>query len=65
MHALRLAPWNDLQMLKSTFEKYKDEIGAVIIESIMCDSGPILPDKSYLEGVRKLTKEYGIVLIFD
>jgi len=62
---LIVLPWNDLEILKSTFEKYKDEIAAVIMEPIMCDSGPILPDKAYLEGVRKLTNEYGIVLIFD
>lgn len=62
---LIVLPWNDLEILKSTFEKYKEEIAAVIMEPIMCDSGPILPDKTYLEGVRKLTKEYKIVLIFD
>lgn len=62
---LIVLPWNDLEVLKSTFENFQNEIAAVIMEPIMCDSGPILPDKAYLDGVRKLTKEYGIVLIFD
>ena len=31
----------------------------------MCDSGPILPKPGYLEGVREVTRKYGVLLIFD
>lgn len=62
---LIVLPWNDLDLLESVFQEKKDEIAAVIMEPVMCDSGPILPLPGYLEGVRKLTKEYGILLIFD
>lgn len=62
---LIVLPWNDLAILEKTFQDQKDKIAAVIMEPIMCDSGPILPLPGYLEGVRKLTRDYGILLIFD
>ena len=46
-------------------KEHSDEIAAVITEPIMCDSGPILPKPGFLQGLRKLTEKYGIVLIFD
>lgn len=62
---LMILPWNDLELLEKTFREHANEIAAVIMEPVMCDSGPILPLPGYLEGVRKLTKQYGILLIFD
>lgn len=62
---LFVLPWNDLDILEKYLKKYSDQIAAVIMEPIMCDSGPILPKKGYLEGVRELTKKYGVLLIFD
>ena len=62
---LIVLPWNDLELLERTFQKMGKEIAAVIMEPVMCDSGPILPLPGYLEGVRRLTKQYGILLIFD
>ena len=41
------------------------EIAAVLMEPCMCDSGPILPKPGYLEGVREVTRKYGVLLIFD
>lgn len=58
-------PWNDLVMLERTLKHHGAEIAAIIMEPLMCDSGPILPAKGYLEGVRKLATEYEVVLIFD
>ena len=31
----------------------------------MGNIGPVLPEKGYLEGVRRLTKEHDVLLIFD
>ena len=62
---LIIAPWNDLDYLEKIMKEQGDEIAAVITEPIMCDSGPILPKKGFLQGLRELTKKYGIVLIFD
>lgn len=62
---LIVLPWNDLGLLEETLRRQGEEIAAVMMEPCMCDSGPILPKAGYLEGVRKLTKEHGVLLIFD
>lgn len=62
---LIVLPWNDLEILEKYLKEESNEIAAVIMEPIMCDSGPVLPKEGYLEGVRKLTEKYGVLLIFD
>lgn len=58
-------PFNDLQAFKKICEKAGKQIACVILEPVIGNSGCILPRSGYLEGVRKITKKYGIVLIFD
>lgn len=68
LHALEeiiLVPWNDPEALAKTLEEHKGEIAAVISEPVMCNTGCILPKAGYLEKMRELTKEHGIVMILD
>ena len=58
-------PWNDLLLLEDTIKAHHHELAAIITEPVMCNSGCILPEEGYLEGVRRLCDEYGITLIFD
>ncbi|WP_299534479.1 aspartate aminotransferase family protein [Ulvibacterium sp.] len=58
-------PWNDLELVKKTFEMHHDTIAAIITEPIMCNSGCILPEEGFLEGLRELCDDYGAALIFD
>jgi glutamate-1-semialdehyde 2,1-aminomutase len=58
-------PFNDFEALEETLEKEGNEIAAVIIEPVIANSGLILPEKGYLKFLRKLTRDYGVVLIFD
>ncbi|GAA4749775.1 aspartate aminotransferase family protein [Flavisolibacter ginsenosidimutans] len=58
-------PWNDLQLLKETLAKHHDEIAAIITEPVMCNNGCIVPNKGFLQGLRKLCDQYGITLILD
>jgi len=58
-------PWNDLEVLEGAVNKNKGEIAAVIMEPIMCNTGCILPQEGYLEGVQEVCRRKGIVLIFD
>ncbi|MFD0616667.1 aspartate aminotransferase family protein [Paenibacillus sp. GCM10027629] len=60
-----LLPWNDPDALETTLRSHADEIAAVISEPIMCNSGCLMPKLGYLEQMRQLTEELGIVLIFD
>jgi glutamate-1-semialdehyde 2,1-aminomutase len=58
-------PYNNIQALEETFKREGHEIAAVIIEPVIANSGLILPARGYLEYLRKLTSDYGAVLIFD
>ncbi len=58
-------PFNDTEALTETIEKNQDDMAAVIIEPVMGNIGPILPEDDYLKDVRKVTEENDVVLIFD
>ena len=59
------APYNDLEAVKKIFEENKGEIAGVILEPVVGNSGFIVPDKSFLEGLRELTTAEGALLTFD
>ena len=58
-------PFNDPQALKTTVEANQDEIACLILEPIMGNMGIIPPNDGYLDALREITEENGIVLIFD
>jgi glutamate-1-semialdehyde 2,1-aminomutase len=57
--------YNDLAAFRNVCRKAGKQIACVIIEPVVGNSGCILPRPGYLEGLRRITKQYGIVLIFD
>lgn len=59
------APYNDLDAVKQLVATHKGEIAAIIIEPVAGNMGCILPQPGFLEGLRKLCTEEGIVFIFD
>ncbi|MGC9503757.1 glutamate-1-semialdehyde 2,1-aminomutase [Baaleninema sp.] len=59
------APYNDLEAVKALFEENPEDIAGVILEPVVGNSGFILPDAGFLEGLRELTQEYGALLVFD
>lgn len=60
-----VVPFNDEEALSEIIEKEGDNIACIIMEVVMGNIGFVPPNKGYLEFVRKITEEYGIVLIFD
>jgi glutamate-1-semialdehyde 2,1-aminomutase len=60
-----LLPWNDIEALEEVLKKYGEEVALVIMEPILCNAGCCPPRPGYLEKVRQLCTEYGIVLCFD
>lgn len=60
-----LVPFNDEEAVAELIESEKDEIAAIIVEPVMGNIGCIPPKKGYLEFLRKITSENGIILIFD
>jgi glutamate-1-semialdehyde 2,1-aminomutase len=60
-----VVPWNDLEAVERAIDTYRGQIAAVITEGIMGNMGVIPPDAGYLQGLRELTHEKGILLILD
>jgi glutamate-1-semialdehyde 2,1-aminomutase len=59
------ASYNNLEEVEQLIKKYPRDIAAIIIEPVAGNMGCILPATGYLQGLRKLCTQYGIVLIFD
>ncbi len=59
------APYNDLEAVQQLVHENKGEIAAIIIEPVAGNMGCILPQPGFLEGLRKICDEEGIVYIFD
>lgn len=62
---LIILPWNDIAALRAALEREGDQIAAVLSEPIMCNTGCILPEPGYLEAMRELTRQHGVLLILD
>ncbi|TLS53518.1 glutamate-1-semialdehyde-2,1-aminomutase [Paenibacillus antri] len=58
-------PYNDAASLRLAFEKYGEQIAAVIIEPIGGNMGVVPPLPGFLEEIRSITTQYGALLIFD
>ena len=57
-----IAPFNDIETTSAIIERYHDELGGVIVEPFQ----RIIPPKpGFLQGLRDVTQQYGIPLIFD
>lgn len=57
-------PYNDPEALEALVSK-NDDVAAFILEPVMGNIGPILPEKDYLGEVRKITAENDVLLIMD
>ncbi|RMG05574.1 MAG: glutamate-1-semialdehyde-2,1-aminomutase [Nitrospirae bacterium] len=58
-------PFNNLDAVRKVVEKEWKNIACIILEPVVGNMGCVLPRRGFLSGLRKLTKQYGIVLIFD
>jgi len=60
-----VVPYNNVDALERVFKAHKDEIACFMLEPVLENIGIVVPDEGYLERVRELCDDYGIVLIFD
>jgi glutamate-1-semialdehyde 2,1-aminomutase len=60
-----VAPYNDLAALSDAFRRYPDQIAAVIVEPVAGNMGLVPPAEGFLEGLRRVTREQGALLVFD
>ena len=57
-----VAPFNDLDTVASLVREHKDELAGIIVEPFQ---RLVPPKPGFLEGLRKLTEQNGLLLIFD
>jgi glutamate-1-semialdehyde 2,1-aminomutase len=57
-----VAPFNDLEVVASLVREHKDELAGVIVEPFQRIIPPV---PGFLEGLRKITAEHGVLLIYD
>ena len=60
-----IVKYNDLEDLENIIKKESGNISCLIVEPILGNYGLVLPEKNYLNNLRKVTRENDIILIFD
>jgi glutamate-1-semialdehyde 2,1-aminomutase len=60
-----VAPYNDSKAMADLFNRYSNDIAAVIIEPVAANMGVVPPKADYLDQLRELTSTAGSLLIFD
>lgn len=58
-------PYNNLDAVRETVSANRGEIACVVVEPVAGNMGVVPPEKGFLEGLREITANEGIVLIFD
>jgi glutamate-1-semialdehyde 2,1-aminomutase len=60
----RQVPYNDAEALESLLTLHTD-VAALIIEPVLGNIGPVLPEDNYLQSIREITRAHDVLLIFD
>jgi glutamate-1-semialdehyde 2,1-aminomutase len=60
-----VAPYNDIDAVEALFERWADEIAAVIVEPVAANMGVVSPAAGFLEMLRTYCSDNGALLIFD
>jgi glutamate-1-semialdehyde 2,1-aminomutase len=60
-----VAPYNNSEAVDRLFGSYPAEIAAVIVEPVAANMGVVPPQPGFLDSLRRLTADYGALLIFD
>jgi glutamate-1-semialdehyde 2,1-aminomutase len=61
----RAVPFNDADALASVLDKLDGQVAGLIMEPAMMNINIVPPVEGYLERVRELCTQHGVVLIFD
>lgn len=60
-----IARYNDLDSVKEIVKNNKNEVAALILEPVVGNMGVVIPTEDFMNGLRELCSEEGIVFIFD
>jgi glutamate-1-semialdehyde 2,1-aminomutase len=59
------ALYNDLESVKALVKQHLGKIACIIVEPIAGNMGVVLPERGFLEGLRRICDEEGMILLFD
>jgi glutamate-1-semialdehyde 2,1-aminomutase len=62
---IEVVPFNDAAHLERVFAERGKEIACLIMEPAMLNIGIVVPQPGYLQRVRQLCDQYGVIFIFD
>jgi glutamate-1-semialdehyde 2,1-aminomutase len=62
---VHVVPYNDADAIERVFKAHADSIACIMMEPVLENIGIVLPDMGYLERVRALCDQYGVLLVFD
>ncbi|MBP6994662.1 MAG: aminotransferase class III-fold pyridoxal phosphate-dependent enzyme [Phycicoccus sp.] len=62
---VHVVAYNDLDMLSAVLAEHGPQVACMVVEPVIENLAIVLPDAGYLEGVRALCDQHGVVLIFD
>ena len=65
LDSLIVAPWNNIDAVRSLCQVHDGEIAAIILEPVLVNGGVIAPEPGFLSDLRDLTRRTNIMLIFD
>ena len=60
-----IVPYNDPESIVRTIRENRGEVSAMILEPVIGNAGPILPQGGYLRHLREITTDNDVLLIFD
>ncbi len=58
-------PFNNSEAVISTIDTHGDDLACIIVEPVAGNMGVVLPQAGFLETLRDITRQRGILLIFD
>src|SRR5437588_5264572 len=62
---LVVVPYNRPDLFEEAFRRHAHELAAVVMEPVYYNAGCIVPGREFLDRVRTLTREAGVLLVFD
>lgn len=60
-----IAQYNDLESVEALIEEFPNEIAGIFIEPVAGNMGVVVPDMRFMQALRRLCDEYGILLVID
>ncbi len=58
-------PFNDLDAVERALRRHGKELACILVEPVLANIGVVPPAKGFLQGLRRLSRRAGALLVFD